>query len=470
MRLSFLKKNTITILAVVFSSACIFGTHHLTKVSAQDSVNVNLNVEGCNNNFICEAVIGEDANSCPNDCGVATTTPPTQGDGSSGGSSGSKLDQKKDFEIFIESIETTASTIRIVWTSSVPTNGTFSWSASSGYNLGSLQEIGYITRHNLVLTNLSAETSYAITLSATDLYGNVQTRIINSITQKSITAIPSVSNVSASDQDGGMILRWQNPSSQFDYVRIVKSDDFFPSGPYDGEVVYEGGAQSFFDPEIVEGTRYYYSIFVKSGSEFSPGVLQNFIRKPQDGFFEDVGEPVTIFGPIYDSTVVTDIDNSLIEGLLHVYQDGVEVTRANNIFYVKNGREILLAVDKSEAIPSWSQVFVSYFTSSRMEDGREYVLEYNEKQGKFVTNFTISNSERSVPFILYIRNNQEIRGYVGYFNSDIFQQADDQAMSPAKWIKNDFFVSIFFLLLLILILLILLIIFIITKRRKHIEK
>ena len=167
----------------------------MTKVSAADSINVNLNVEGCNNNYICEAVIGENATSCPADCGGATTTPPitTPGDSDTGGRSGSKIyqNEKGDFEIIIESIETTLSSIKISWSSGMPTNGSITWSSGSGYNLGSLQEVGFTERHNLLLTNLVADTSYSISLIAVDLNGASQNRTLNVTTQKGATSVPS---------------------------------------------------------------------------------------------------------------------------------------------------------------------------------------------------------------------------------------------------------------------------------------
>src|SRR5690606_4479282 len=105
------------------------------------------------------------------------------------------------------------------------------------------------------------------------------------------------------------LLTWKNPSQQFDYVRIVKSETFFPSNPYDGTVLYEGSAQSFFDSNVREGVRYFYTLFVRKGNEFSSGALHSFMIHPDSGFFGETGHPVTIFGPIYDSAVISNIDS-----------------------------------------------------------------------------------------------------------------------------------------------------------------
>ena len=46
-----------------------------------DTVPVNLHVNGCNNNGVCEAIIGEDILSCPGDCTPPPPPPPSGGGG-----------------------------------------------------------------------------------------------------------------------------------------------------------------------------------------------------------------------------------------------------------------------------------------------------------------------------------------------------------------------------------------------------
>jgi hypothetical protein len=57
-----------------------------------ESTNVNLIVEGCNNNSICEANIGENINNCPLDCSVDIVPPDDEDDvDDTSGRSGSKI-------------------------------------------------------------------------------------------------------------------------------------------------------------------------------------------------------------------------------------------------------------------------------------------------------------------------------------------------------------------------------------------
>ncbi len=447
MRYAFLRKNHATILACLFSLLLV-ATSYLS-IDATDSINVNLHVEGCNNNYVCEAVIGEDALSCPNDCTYVapTSTPPEEpeDDEETGGTSGSKVKktgQHSPLLISVGDIRSTGSEITITWTTTHPSNGSVVWSSGTNYNLGTLQEIGFVRDHSFTLSNLPLNTSYSLTLTATDLYGRVVRQTVFASTQAGPAPSPVVEEVRITQQEGGAVIQWQNPDTDFDYIRIVRSDSFFPSGPFDGEVVYEGSAQSFFDSELEENTRYFYSIFVKSGNDFSPGVLRNFILRPEQDFFGSTGEPVTVFGPIYDSTVITNIDSSNVGNALRIYQEGTEVSRANNTFDVRNGYEVVVAVDKTELIPSSAQVFISYFPSAQMVDGREYVLEYDGSRQKFVTSFTVSNRDQNAPFILYIRNNQEIKGYMGYLSAKVLSREAEEQNWWSGLLKNDLFVSV----------------------------
>lgn len=67
------KESLIFFVAIIF----LFSTPLVLKAqlnTESGDTDVNLIVEGCNNNSICEANIGEDTATCPNDCPFFTTT------------------------------------------------------------------------------------------------------------------------------------------------------------------------------------------------------------------------------------------------------------------------------------------------------------------------------------------------------------------------------------------------------------
>lgn len=448
MKHEFFKNNTLTVLSALFSCALIFFAYASTRVDAAgDTTEVNITVNGCNNNYVCEAVIGEDSTTCPLDCGgtVTPTSTPSTG-GNNGGSSGSKIKKpnqgQMSFDISIENIETFANSIKVTWSSSAPANGTIQWGTGSTYNLGLVQEVGYTYAHTFTLTGLSSDTNYSIEIRALGLDGTLVTRSISARTAASVAATQPVRNAEAHEIEGGVQLQWQNPDSAFDYIRIVRSESFFPADPYDGDVVYEGSARSFFDANVTEGTRYFYSIFVRGANGFSTGVLQNILLDAEQEFFGDVGMPVTIFGPIYDSTIVTSLHETDAAATVNMYQDGSEVTRLNNVFYAKNGKDVLITVDKSMLVPADSDVFVSYFPKNNTADSVDYALDYDAKEGKFLTTIRVENSVPSAPAIIYIRNNEKISGYLVYISTTIAEDDKVPKFWLAGWFRNDIFASL----------------------------
>ncbi len=88
-------------------------------------------------------------------------------------------------------------------------------------------------------------------------------------------AIPNVSNLTAVYGAGRVTLSWQNPSFPlFAGVVVVKSDHGIPISPTDGELIYEGSAQSLPDPDVVAGRTYFYTVFVKNTiGNYSSGAL-----------------------------------------------------------------------------------------------------------------------------------------------------------------------------------------------------
>lgn len=448
-----------TILACAFSVAIIFLAHVSARLDAADTVNVNLYVDGCNNNYVCEAVIGEDANTCPLDCAPAQPDPTPEEDDRDGRSGDRKVTQTA-LEIDVNTIVVLKNSIEVTWRTNLPANGSVEWSSGPSYNIGSLREIGFTREHSFTLTGLAYDSQYVLTLTATDLYGRTMRTSVLAHTEPMSVPTPSVENATVTQQNDGSVLQWKNPSHDFEYVRIMKSENFFPQDPFDGELIYEGGAQSFFDSEVFEGVRYFYSIFAKGPQGFSEGSLRSFVLKSDSDFFGTQGEPVTVFGPIYDFTKVTDIDKSDLYGKFTLTQNGVETSRAGNVFYVKNNADVFVTVDKAASIPATADLFISYFPTAGMTDSQEYVLKFDSESQKFITSFTVSNIDQSAPFILYIRNNEEITGYIGYLSVELSALTSEKQNFVKRLFSNDLFASLvllsFFLLLLLALLVILL--------------
>lgn len=94
-----------------------------------------------------------------------------------------------------------------------------------------------------------------------------------------------VSMFDAEPQSQKIILTWYNPNiANFDKVVIRRSTTGYPDSPTSGSSVYEGTAETTTDTGLSNGTRYYYSAFVKntagdySGAAFASAETPSIIR------------------------------------------------------------------------------------------------------------------------------------------------------------------------------------------------
>ena len=232
--------------------------------AANDEIQVNLNVLGCNNNSICEPVIGEDTLSCPNDCTVITPPPPNGG--------GGRVPLLYDVVVTPGADKAT-----INFKTLSPTFATVTWGETIELKSGSVRSIIFVTNHSSVLTGLNPGTQYffLIIVNGRDAstgasYGGTFTTI--SFPQKDI--VPNPLNVRATPNTQGIKISWDNPIyKSFDYVRVIRTTDRFRSSPFSGQLIYEGATGNILDRNVEVGKTYYYTLFTRSTSgEFSSGV------------------------------------------------------------------------------------------------------------------------------------------------------------------------------------------------------
>lgn len=91
--------------------------------------------------------------------------------------------------------------------------------------------------------------------------GGVSDPIKDSITMDT-TPPPSVKNLEGLASDGSMGFNWDNPDiSDFSGVKVMRSEQFFPVEPGEDVEVFKGESSSFTDKGLLNGKRYYYTVF-----------------------------------------------------------------------------------------------------------------------------------------------------------------------------------------------------------------
>lgn len=276
----FLKFITITILFTQF-----FTSNFALAVS--DSVNISLEVTICNFNGICEPELGENYENCPSDCPAPVPPAPP------GGIPVFDTTPPVIFNLFISKITLNSATIS--WETNEQALCQLFWGKTYEYKEEAISETAFYREHIIEISNLSPSTTYHFKIACKDTSQNeAETRDqrFTTLTPPDITPPANVSDFEAIPGDKQITLTWINPPNpDFKAVKIMRSEKFYPSDPWEGVPVYNDKGTSFVDTGLTNGVRYYYTAFAydKSGNYASGAVVSAVPREPWP-------PPVEIFG------------------------------------------------------------------------------------------------------------------------------------------------------------------------------
>jgi len=405
---------------------------------------VELNVNGCNNNGLCEAVIGEDILSCPLDCTPVIT--------SGGLSSGSIPNARKDFFQNIVIVPSTTGAI-ITWTSNIPSITSVRWGTTPEVREGTLRSVLFKNTHRAELVGLTPGVVYYISIEAQDAQRTIAVSALQTFMTSPVpnTIAPqNPSNLTATAMPDGVFLSWENSTEEdFSYVRIMRNEDRFHTGPYVGVLLYEGNEERFIDSSAVAGKRYYYSLFSRdSAGNFSSGAGASAMIPLPSGIESPTPTPVQSIEPLFPRFTII--------------QERKELSFSQNSVPIKNATPFVL-----EGIPgalrgsedAWIEI-----QSPSGEKTTQYLFAYDPKKDVYGTQIPMLKEGGTHTFSIY----GYADGRVAKLGEGTFQVAfpiDSAASREGMSLSMTLLLKSFIEIILILILL-----FLVLRVKRHLEQ
>jgi len=419
--------------------------------ASASGIDINLHVGGqCNYNGMCEAGIGEDIFSCPNDCTPPEPpTPPTGGGTTSGSIPGNYF---KDL-----SVEVSFNSVVIKWKSTVPTISNLKWGTNPDYRDGSIRNINLLIDHKVELNNLKDGTVYYFSIESENLSGVSKTldnQTFKTLSLPDTTPPGNPTNIKAVSDKNGITLSWDNPKDlDFDYVRITRNDERYYASPYLGKLIYEGSEKYFTDINVVEGHKYFYALFSRDrAGNYSSGSLINLTHNPKG--LDNWG------------TVLTPPEQvEKIEGIFVVTQNSLSYDfYPGGVFHFSGDSEIFIKTNYLSKIIN-DDLWVEIRNSEGIIIG-QYFFDRERDKDNFVK-VVIPVFEKGDYYNLMIyRYRDGVSQLVNYGSFDVTKVGEKKVADWSIW--EILFLAAFIFLLIIII--ILLITFIKRKISAHFNK
>ncbi len=390
----------------------------------------------CNNNGICEPNLGETYQNCPNDCHLPQKP-------------GGKVDIAEPvvFNVIVRNITLTSADVH--WETDEPALCQFFWGRTYEYKEESISESSLSQEHLVSLASLSPNTVYHFKMRCRDKRENEEeTKDYHFSTLSPPDEIPppNIIDFEAIAGDKKIDLGWKNPLDlDFSGVRIMRSTQFYPSNPWEGEPVYEGRASSFTDKDLENRVRYYYTAFsYDEAGNFSSGAVASAV--PQSPLAPPVypsppiKPPVEEPPPEIEEIDITDFNFVQDEEKLSLIEKkGIKV---------KGGKLLDISINYQEVPEVLKTIMV---TLEKEDKFFSFLLRVNKSKTVYQATLLVPVEAGVYPLTINILDykNQALKEIKGFFMIEGEKKVHPEKLSWYRDLDNWKWI-LFFLLLIIL--------------------
>lgn len=383
------------IIAMIALIAILLPAFEVCRAQAGDAVDVGQQVTPACGNLVCET--GENSTNCPADCPAPPVPPVVFPPTGPGGGSGSPA---TIYDLVIAEITQTSA--KISWKTVGPALCKFSWGQTPDYEKEIISGGSFDKEHLVGLKNLSPETLYYFKIICQDLLktqaesGEQQ---FKTLFRQDITPPANVSDFEATAEEERIILKWQNPSDpDLAGVRILRSESFYPSDPWNGELVYEGKDTSFVDSQVAKGKKYYYTAFTydKSGNYSSGAVTFAIPGKP--------GVPPEIPPEVPPELVPPEIGKLSIEDF-DFWQGGKKVDLKDGKFILEKEKPLKISINYEKVPEVLKTIMVTIEKPGQKGENSKYfsfLLRINREKTAYEATISPPGGGEIFPFSINI--------------------------------------------------------------------
>ena len=155
--------------------------------------------------------------------------------------------------------------VLITWETNRYSRYQIRWGETEAYEIGFVASDVFKNKHQTVINELEPNTTYYYRLVAFDRGGNKTTLSedeFKTLPGTDTTPPPNISKFRGIANGDDVVLFWDNPKEDFDYVRIVRNPSFYPTDPNNGYIVYQGADGRLNDNSALrEQNIQYYTAF-----------------------------------------------------------------------------------------------------------------------------------------------------------------------------------------------------------------
>ncbi len=164
----------------------------------------------------------------------------------------------------------------IIWDTNRAANSRVDYGLTPGLGMFSTAA-SFVTNHAVPLTSLLPETLYYYRVVSYDAMSIGATSTIYTFRTTSDQTPPTNITLTATPGDTIVNLLWTHPPEpDFAGVRLIRNLGGFPTGPYDGVLVYDGLALTTVDTGLTNGVTYYYGAYPYDfNGNFASGALDD---------------------------------------------------------------------------------------------------------------------------------------------------------------------------------------------------